>query len=58
MDFQHGFGRPADGDSFQIRDLEARVEILSGNKDETYVQMRDIIRGMCDVAVSLGLIDA
>ncbi|KIJ56562.1 hypothetical protein M422DRAFT_22723 [Sphaerobolus stellatus SS14] len=28
----------------RIRDLEARVEILSGSKDETYVQMRDIIR--------------
>lgn len=33
----------------QIRDLEARVEILSGSKDETYVQMRDIIRGECDM---------
>ncbi|KAF8528901.1 hypothetical protein BU17DRAFT_73155 [Hysterangium stoloniferum] len=28
----------------RIRDLEARVEILSGSKDETYVQMHEIIR--------------
>lgn len=33
-----------DSDS-QIRDLEARVEMLSGTKDETYAHMREIIRG-------------
>ncbi|KAG8904016.1 hypothetical protein FRC01_008895, partial [Tulasnella sp. 417] len=30
----------------KIRDLEARVELLSGDKDETYGQMREIMRSL------------
>ncbi|KAG8979054.1 hypothetical protein FRC05_009264 [Tulasnella sp. 425] len=30
----------------KIRDLEARVELLSGDKDETYGQMREIMRNL------------
>ncbi|KAG8907228.1 hypothetical protein FRB99_005052 [Tulasnella sp. 403] len=37
-------GKPPLFKSPHIRDLEARVELLSGNKEETYSQMRDIMR--------------
>lgn len=30
---------------FQIRDLEARVEILSGGQDEALGEMRNILKG-------------
>ncbi|KAG9009145.1 hypothetical protein FRB94_012417 [Tulasnella sp. JGI-2019a] len=30
----------------KIRDLEARVELLSGNKDETYGQLRSMLRAL------------
>lgn len=29
----------------QIRDLEARVELLSGSKDETFTELRNIVKG-------------
>jgi hypothetical protein len=31
----------------QIRDLEARVELLSGNKDEVVYEMRMMLKGAC-----------
>ena len=30
----------------QIRDLEARVEILSGGKDEALGEMRNMVKGL------------
>lgn len=32
--------------AIQIRDLEARVELLSGGKDEAMSEMRNILKGM------------
>ena len=29
----------------QIRDLEARVEILSGSRDETFNELRNVVKG-------------
>lgn len=37
----------------QIRDLEARVEILSEGQDEAYAQLRDVIRDLMDENTTL-----
>ncbi len=37
---------------FQIRDLEASVEILSGGKDEALSQLRKVLKGMNSVYTS------
>ncbi|CEL57828.1 hypothetical protein RSOLAG1IB_02572 [Rhizoctonia solani AG-1 IB] len=39
--------------TWQIRDLEARVEILSEGQDEAYAQLRDVIRDLMDENTAL-----